>query len=86
MPADNPKTTCAAFGCKRWTRRFPGGPENGFVYLCPDHWAMVPQRLRRLTNRAFRIVERGSRAEKDLRRVSRLWRRCVEQANRNLGI
>ena len=36
------KTTCSAFGCKRYTRAMG---ENG-VYPSPEHWSLVPKKLR----------------------------------------
>ena len=72
------KTTCAAFGCTRFTRRIDS-PRG--VYLCPTHWPTVPKRLRRLMNKAFRRQdERGNL--KDQARVHRLWAKCVDAANR----
>lgn len=79
----NEKTFCGAFGCKRWTRRIGGGPEVHKVYLCPDHWAMVPKRLRKLMNKAFKRQDMPNRRFKDVLRVGRLWNKCVEKANNN---
>lgn len=78
---DNPKTTCCAFGCRRWTRRFPASWE----YLCPDHWAMVPRRLRRLYSRAKRRADRYG-GERDVARVRRLWAKCKAATERNIGL
>ena len=71
------KTTCAAFGCNRYTRRIG---ENG-VFLCPAHWPTVPKKLRTLTNKAWRRAERYG-GQKNWRRVHRLWKKCVDAANR----
>ena len=79
----NEKITCSAFGCKRWTRRIEGGAEIHKVYLCTDHWPMVPKRLRRLMNKAFRRQDQPNRTFKDVRRTARLWQKCVDHANRN---
>lgn len=79
--ADNPKTTCAAFGCKRWTRRI----EPGWEFLCQDHWQMVPRRLRRLHNKAKRRAERYG-TPKECERAARLWAKCRAAVDRNIGL
>ena len=79
--SENPKTTCAAFGCKRWTRRFP----VGWQFLCQDHYAMAPKRLRRLYQKSKRRLERFG-GEKENARGARLWAKCVAAANKNIGL
>ena len=46
----HPKQTCAVFGCKRWSRKFP--PDWSF--LCADHYRSVPPKLRKLHQRRMR--------------------------------
>jgi len=77
----NPKVTCSAFGCRRWTCRFP----PGWSYLCQTHWQMVPRRLRRLQKAAQRRADARGGA-KEITRADRLWRKCVASADRNLGM
>lgn len=81
MNRNNPKTTCAAFGCKRWTRTLP----HGYWYLCPDHWPQVPRRLRRLVNAANKKADRYP-TNRNRARTARLARKCIEEVNRNVGI
>lgn len=73
------KTTCSAFGCKRYTRTIG---ENG-VYLCPGHWPLVPKKLRALQRKTSRAAQRDPSA-KNCRRAWRVWNKCVERANRNM--
>ena len=47
---------------------------------------MVPKRLRRLMNKAFRRQDMPDRTFKDVRRVGRLWGKCVDAANKNVGM
>lgn len=75
MKANHPKQNCAAFGCKRWSRKWP----PGWSFLCRDHWAMVPRDLRRLHRRA-----RKREADNDdfalWSRGARIWARCIKIA------
>lgn len=77
----NPKTYCSAFGCKRWTRKFPAGVEM----LCRDHFQALPRRLRKLQRAALRRADKYG-TEKDYQRCERIWRKCVDHVNKNVGM
>ena len=81
-----PKLICSAFGCKRWTRRYEGNDPTGTVYLCPEHWAMVPKPLRRVMNKRFKRLRDRTGDEHEPMRVRRTWQKCVDAANKNLGM
>ena len=83
MPSSNsnPKTTCAAFGCTRWTRTLP----HGWAYLCPTHWAMVPRRIRRL-QRAIQKRSQATGTLKHRQQAARMVRRIIREADRNVGL
>ena len=70
-----PKQTCAVFGCKRWSRKYPPDWE----FLCGEHWQSVPKKYRRLHARLTRKVERFDTTELRARQY-RVWRRCVKAA------
>lgn len=76
MTAPYPKQTCAAFGCKRWSRQFH--PEWSF--LCADHWQMVPKTMRRVHSRLFRRAKKFNTPEL-WARERRVWKRCIQAAN-----
>lgn len=76
MTAPYPKQTCAAFGCKRWSRKFP----SDWSFLCRDHWMNVPTKLRRLHSRRMRLAKKFDTP--DLwAREARVWKRCIVAAN-----
>jgi hypothetical protein len=85
----NPKIFCSAFGCKRWTRKYP----DGWSMICGDHRRMVPSKLWRLwlkvKKRADAAYEQG-RQDPEARRwyqqSRRIWNKCIDAANRNVGI
>ena len=76
------KTTCSAMGCQRYTKRLPG---PNYVYLCPAHWKMVPDRLKRLEGKARRRVT-DTNADDHHEVWWYLWRKCVAAANKNFGM
>lgn len=76
MAAVHPKQTCAAFGCKRWSRKFP----PGWSFLCRDHHQSVPKALRRLHSRCLRRARKFDTPAM-WKREARVWARCVKEAN-----